>query len=231
MGYIQSNLRVLMAKHGLNIQRVKEKTSLSRTTISNLYNNLGAGVQFDTMKQLCELFRCQPGDLFSYIDLDFGFEIIGDNSNVEMVEDTYTLEGQGGSYDYVSEITTELVIKCKLIYEGEKYDFNFKTIVQYGIDHEKNIDELKVSLSPTFEYTLEYKLELSPFIVNDISESLDELLLDWGFDSFNGEEIEGIVSVSVEHDMLFESNGLDKEENDKIVDGLIKKYQNKKEGD
>ncbi|WP_449623197.1 helix-turn-helix domain-containing protein, partial [Robertmurraya sp. Marseille-Q9965] len=49
MGIIHCNLRVLMAEKNLNIQKVKDNTSFSRTTISNLYNNYGSGVHYDTL--------------------------------------------------------------------------------------------------------------------------------------------------------------------------------------
>ncbi|MCC2249101.1 helix-turn-helix transcriptional regulator [Virgibacillus sp. AGTR] len=66
MSSVHCNLRVLMAERQLNIQQIKDKTTLSRTTISNLYNNKGAGVRFSTISQLCKLLNCQPGDLFRY---------------------------------------------------------------------------------------------------------------------------------------------------------------------
>lgn len=55
-----------MAERELNIQNVKDQTTLSRTTISNLVNNYSKGIQFDTLAQLCTLLNCTPGDLFSY---------------------------------------------------------------------------------------------------------------------------------------------------------------------
>lgn len=64
MSLIHCNLRVLMAERGLNIQKIKDNTTLSRSTISKLVNNSGYGVQFDTVRQLCELLRCSVSDLF-----------------------------------------------------------------------------------------------------------------------------------------------------------------------
>mgnify|MGYP001392142553 FL=1 len=66
---VKNNLRVLMAKHKMNIQDVHEKTGMSRTTISKLYNETSTTISFDTIYALCKLFDCEPGDLL-YIDRD-----------------------------------------------------------------------------------------------------------------------------------------------------------------
>lgn len=66
MSKIECNLRVLMAERKLNIQNLKDLTTLSRTTISNLFNNNAVGVRYETLVQLCDALNCTPGDLFSY---------------------------------------------------------------------------------------------------------------------------------------------------------------------
>lgn len=60
---VKNNLRILMAKHKLTIQDVHEKTGLSRTTISKLYNETSAKIGFDTITSLCKLFDCDVADL------------------------------------------------------------------------------------------------------------------------------------------------------------------------
>jgi putative transcriptional regulator len=66
---IQSNLRVLMAKHKVNIQDVADVTGLSRTTVSALcrgYFHGTKGVHIDTLDKLCLLFDCNVGDILEY---------------------------------------------------------------------------------------------------------------------------------------------------------------------
>ena len=53
---ITSNLRVKMVEFSYSIKDVHERTNLSRTTISNLYNGYSDGIIFDTLEKLCELF-------------------------------------------------------------------------------------------------------------------------------------------------------------------------------
>jgi putative transcriptional regulator len=60
---VRNNLRVLMAKHYLTIQDVHDKTGLSRTTISKLYNETSAKIGLDTIATLCTLFKCEVNEL------------------------------------------------------------------------------------------------------------------------------------------------------------------------
>jgi len=60
---VRNNLRILMAKNKMNIKDVHEKTGLSRTTISKLYNEESTTIAFDTIYTLCKLFECDPGEL------------------------------------------------------------------------------------------------------------------------------------------------------------------------
>ena len=64
---VKNNLRVLMAKRKMNIKDVAEKTGLSRTTISKLYNEQSTTIAFETIYKLCTLFECSVDELI-YID-------------------------------------------------------------------------------------------------------------------------------------------------------------------
>jgi putative transcriptional regulator len=60
---VRNNLRILMARDRLTIQDVHEKTGLSRTTISKLYNETSSKIGMDTIIELCKLFNCGVQDL------------------------------------------------------------------------------------------------------------------------------------------------------------------------
>ncbi|MDR4315021.1 putative XRE family transcriptional regulator [Niallia circulans] len=64
---VKNNLRILMAKHKMNIQDVHKLTGLSRTTISKLYNETSTKIGFDTIAIICKLFDCEISDLL-FID-------------------------------------------------------------------------------------------------------------------------------------------------------------------
>lgn len=64
---VKNNLRILMAKEKMNIKDVHEKTGLSRTTISKLYNEESTTIAFETIQKLCQLFDCDVNELL-YLD-------------------------------------------------------------------------------------------------------------------------------------------------------------------
>ncbi|PKR86128.1 helix-turn-helix domain-containing protein [Heyndrickxia camelliae] len=60
---VKNNLRVLMAKKGVNIQDVSDATGLSRKSISKLYNESSIQITFDVIARLCVYFDCEVNDL------------------------------------------------------------------------------------------------------------------------------------------------------------------------
>lgn len=60
---VKNNLRVLMAKHKMNIQDVSDRTGLSRKSISKLYHEQSTQITFDVISRLCKLFECDVKDL------------------------------------------------------------------------------------------------------------------------------------------------------------------------
>lgn len=59
------NLSTLMGSKRFTIQDVHEKTGLSRSTVSALYNDKATRVDYDTVEKLCSLFSCELKDLFT----------------------------------------------------------------------------------------------------------------------------------------------------------------------
>lgn len=57
-------LSTLMGKNRYSIQDVHELTGLSRTTISNLYNDKATRIDYETADKLCTLFECSINELF-----------------------------------------------------------------------------------------------------------------------------------------------------------------------
>jgi putative transcriptional regulator len=63
---IRCHLARLMGEHKMKIVDVAQKTGLHRNTISLLYKETAARVDFETMDKLCELFNCEIGDIFEF---------------------------------------------------------------------------------------------------------------------------------------------------------------------
>ena len=61
---VHCNLSTLMGKKRYSIQDVHALTGLSRSTVSNLYNDKATRIDFDTLEKLCSLFKCSANDLF-----------------------------------------------------------------------------------------------------------------------------------------------------------------------
>lgn len=66
---LKSNLSTLMGKHRYTIQDVHEKTGLSRNTVSNLYNDRATRIDFETIRKLCGLFKCNIDELLIFTNL------------------------------------------------------------------------------------------------------------------------------------------------------------------
>jgi putative transcriptional regulator len=64
---VHCNLSTLMGKKRYSIQDVHTLTGLSRSTVSNLYNDRATRIDFETLEKLCSLFDCNASDLFEVI--------------------------------------------------------------------------------------------------------------------------------------------------------------------
>lgn len=58
-----------MGEKRYSIEDVHKKTGLSRTTISNLYNDKATRIDFETIEKLCMLFNCELNRLLCIEDI------------------------------------------------------------------------------------------------------------------------------------------------------------------
>lgn len=65
---IQSKLPVLMAIKRINITELSEETGISRNALSNLYNEKGKGINYQTLDTLCRYFECDVADLLKFVN-------------------------------------------------------------------------------------------------------------------------------------------------------------------
>jgi len=59
-----------MGENKYNMQDVHLKTGLSRATVSNLYHDKMERIDYSTLSKLCELFKCNVGELLEYYNED-----------------------------------------------------------------------------------------------------------------------------------------------------------------
>ena len=62
------NLDVMMAKRKIGLNDLSEKVDITPANLSILKNNKARAIRFSTLTALCRELKCQPGDLFEYVD-------------------------------------------------------------------------------------------------------------------------------------------------------------------
>ncbi len=65
---IRCHLSRLMGEQKMKIADVARETGLNRNTVTLLYKETATRVDIAAINALCELFDCDVGDLFSYVN-------------------------------------------------------------------------------------------------------------------------------------------------------------------
>ena len=63
---IKSKLKVLLALHDMTQKNLAEKTGVRPETISNIINNKIKQIPVEALNSICNLFDCQPNDVFEF---------------------------------------------------------------------------------------------------------------------------------------------------------------------
>ena len=50
------------------LSEIAQATGIHRATLSKIANQPGANIGTDLIDRLCRYFKCQPGDLLTYVD-------------------------------------------------------------------------------------------------------------------------------------------------------------------
>lgn len=58
----------MMADRKISLNELAEKVEMSNVNLSNLKTGKMKGIRFETMEAICKVLKCQPGDLFEYIE-------------------------------------------------------------------------------------------------------------------------------------------------------------------
>lgn len=66
---IKSRLHNLMGENKIrSINQLSNDTGISRLTLTNIYNDSGKAIEYETMDKLCRFFNCAVGDLLEYVE-------------------------------------------------------------------------------------------------------------------------------------------------------------------
>ena len=64
------NVDVMLAKRKMSMTALSEQVGVTMANLSILKNGKGKAIRFSTLDKLCEVLRCQPGDLLEYVTED-----------------------------------------------------------------------------------------------------------------------------------------------------------------
>jgi putative transcriptional regulator len=56
----------MMAKRKMSLNELADKVGITQANLSILKNEKAKAVRFSTLEKLCEVLKCQPGDLLEY---------------------------------------------------------------------------------------------------------------------------------------------------------------------
>lgn len=60
------NLDVMMAKRKMSLNELSEKVGLTLSNLSILKTGKAKAIRFSTLEAICEVLKCQPGDILEY---------------------------------------------------------------------------------------------------------------------------------------------------------------------
>lgn len=63
---IQVRLDDLLAERGMTLTELADRVGITIVNLSILKNGRARAIRFSTLARLCEVLRCQPGDLLAY---------------------------------------------------------------------------------------------------------------------------------------------------------------------
>lgn len=68
------NLDVMMAKRKMSLNTLSEKVGITLSNLSILKQGKAKAIRFSTLELICEVLKCQPGDILEYQPEGNGFE-------------------------------------------------------------------------------------------------------------------------------------------------------------
>lgn len=60
------NLDVMMAKRKMSLNELSEKVELTLSNLSILKTGKAKAIRFSTLKAICKVLECQPGDILEF---------------------------------------------------------------------------------------------------------------------------------------------------------------------
>ena len=61
-------LDVMMAERRMSLNELAERIGISNVNLSKIKNNKVTAVRFSTLAGICDVLKCQPGDILKYVE-------------------------------------------------------------------------------------------------------------------------------------------------------------------
>lgn len=58
----------MMADRKISVNDLAKALDMTNVNLSNLKTGKMKGIRFETMDGICRVLKCQPGDIFEYVD-------------------------------------------------------------------------------------------------------------------------------------------------------------------
>lgn len=65
---IRVKLAVVLAERQMMLKELEEKTGIALNNLSILKTDKAKAIRFSTLNEICKALKCQPGDLFEYVE-------------------------------------------------------------------------------------------------------------------------------------------------------------------
>lgn len=66
MGNIVLRLDRVMVERKISLNQLAEQVGITNVNLSKIKNNRVSAIRFSTLAALCQVLRCQPGDILEY---------------------------------------------------------------------------------------------------------------------------------------------------------------------
>lgn len=114
---IKTNLKELLEKNKLSINKLSMETGLSRPTLTSLLNNDSKGIQFDTLETLLDFFNIPISDFFTITDREilFYFQEVLNFDNLETVENSTIHNSQNDDSSVNIKPSEAFLYNCQVV--------------------------------------------------------------------------------------------------------------------
>ncbi len=70
MGHLVFNIDVMLAKRKMSVTELADRVGITLANMSILKTGKAKAIKVSTIEALCDILKCQPGDLFEYEEED-----------------------------------------------------------------------------------------------------------------------------------------------------------------